>query len=101
MTDTVFRPEAEYPVHVGQYGEDVEGETHIVLYGQVVDEPHGLGDDKDYLERSLIFDIYHPCIEASGYYRQPADPQDLPEMALSVHGHDILPYARFSILPVQ
>ena len=66
--------QTDHPVQIGQNGEDIKGECHIVLNSQIVDEPHRLSNDQNCFELDLILDIYHPCVETRRNDRKPADP---------------------------
>ena len=66
--------QTDHPVQIGQNGEDIKGECHIVLNSQIVDEPHRLSNDQNCFEHGLILDIYHPCVETRRNDRKPADP---------------------------
>ena len=77
VPDSGVCSEADDSVDVGQDCKDVECESDIVEDGQVEDQPHGLGDDQDFFEPDLIPDVDHPCVEARGDDRKPADPAEV------------------------
>ena len=76
MPDLLLCLQADDPVKVGQYGEDIKREGYVILDRKIIDEPHGLGNDQNCLECGLVPDIDHPGVETSGYDRQPADPAE-------------------------
>ena len=76
MPDLLLCLQADDPVKVGQYGENVKREGYVIPDRKIIDEPHGLGNDQNCLECGLVPDIDHPGVETSGYDRQPADPAE-------------------------